>query len=140
MYVLNDHKPDVRPVNMVQPIDRLHPLARSLNARWKCLGGATGSSRVIDVVNPGPNGKHGTLQSLNPATAWKGANTSDGPAIEITGANQAVACSNFSTTKWAWSCWFLLYEVSGADIHTVMSASVGGIPRICGKRRRKRRR
>lgn len=52
------------------PIDRLNPLARDLVLLAAGLPGSVGGSRLIDWIDPGPNGKHGTLTSMDPVTAW----------------------------------------------------------------------
>ena len=59
-----------RMVDMVQPINRLHPLARDLVALWKTPDGAQGGSRLMDLCDPGPNGNYGTLIHMDPATDW----------------------------------------------------------------------
>lgn len=57
-------------VDMIQPVNLLHPLARDMQAWWKALPGTTGGSRLMDIRNPGPNGKHGTLTTMDPVTDW----------------------------------------------------------------------
>lgn len=60
------------PVDMIQPVNRLHPLNRGLFARWLVLPGTAGGSRLMDILNPGPNGHHGTLKNIDPVTDWLG--------------------------------------------------------------------
>ncbi len=52
------------------PISVLNPLARYLVGYWAALPGSVGGSRLIDWTSPGPNGNHGTLTNMDPATDW----------------------------------------------------------------------
>lgn len=69
MTSLLDYRAD-KLVDMVQPVNKLHPLNRGLVSWWIGLPGAQGSSRLMDVVSPGPNGNHGTLTNMHPETDW----------------------------------------------------------------------
>lgn len=59
-----------QPVNMVQPVNLLHPLNRGLISWHLALPGAMGGARYMDILSPGPNGNHGVLTSMDPATDW----------------------------------------------------------------------
>lgn len=48
-------------INMIQPVNLLHHLNRGLVSWWLVLSGTTGSSRLMDIVSPGPDGLHGVL-------------------------------------------------------------------------------
>jgi len=55
-------------IDMIQPVNRLHPANRGLVAWWMVLLGTSGGRRFMDIYNPGPNGLHGTLTNMDPAT------------------------------------------------------------------------
>ena len=75
-------------INMLQPVNRLDSLNRGLQSRWIALPGTTGGRRFMDIVNPGPNGSHGTLTNMDPATAWKGSSRPGGwGALEFVSAS-----------------------------------------------------
>ncbi len=59
-------------VDMVSPVNRLCPLNRGLVAWWLILPGTTGGARLMDIMSPGPHGRHGTLINIDPAIDWKG--------------------------------------------------------------------
>lgn len=82
-------------VNMLSPVDRLHPLNRGLVARWQALPGLTGGRRLIDLVNPGPHGRHGTLTNMDPATDWVGTSRPGGyGALDFDGSDDRVAVAD----------------------------------------------
>lgn len=59
------------PVNMIQPVNLLHPLKPV--AWWLALPGTTGGSQMMDITSPGPNGLHLTMRpDMNPSAAWDG--------------------------------------------------------------------
>jgi hypothetical protein len=70
------------------PIDWTHPLSRGLLAYWAGLPGSVGGSRLIDWVDPGPNGNHGTLTNMDPATGWP--TTAKGWALQFDGSDDYV--------------------------------------------------
>jgi len=59
MSLLTPHYSDL--VDMVQPLDPFHPLSRGCVAAYLTRSGMDGGNRLIDLHNPGPHGKHGTL-------------------------------------------------------------------------------
>jgi len=58
-------------IDMIQPVNLLHPLNRGLIAWYKALPGNMGARRFMDIANPGPNGFHGVL-NMDPVTGWIG--------------------------------------------------------------------
>lgn len=57
-------------IDGVQPVDWLCPLNRGLASWWLGIPGWTGGRRLIDITSPGPNGNHGVLTGMDPATDW----------------------------------------------------------------------
>ncbi len=78
-------------VDMVSPVNRLCPLNRGLGAWWLGLPGTTGGARLMDVMNLGPHGHHGTLTNMDPATDWKSSDRLGGfVALDYDGTNDFV--------------------------------------------------
>jgi hypothetical protein len=59
---------DYRPIDLRNPINRQHPLARGLVARWVCLPGWMGGNTWLDLM--GLN--HGTLTQMGVNCGWRG--------------------------------------------------------------------
>lgn len=74
---LFDPRVDVS-VNIISPINRLHPINRDLVAWWPCLPGTTGGRRVMDIMDAGPNGNHAIIENMTPIECWKSHNRSNG--------------------------------------------------------------
>jgi len=90
MTSLLDYRAD-KPVDMIQPVNKLHPLNRGLVSWWLALPGTMGGARLMDIVNPGPNGNHGTLTNMNPQTDWVGSNRlGSWGALDFDGSNDYV--------------------------------------------------
>ncbi len=88
---LLDPRVDVM-IDMVQPVNLLHPLNRGLVSWWLASPGTMGGSRFVDVMSPGPNGNHGTLTNMNPATDWVGSSRPGGwGALDFGGTDEHIA-------------------------------------------------
>lgn len=79
------------------PIDWMDPLSRDLDRLWAGLPGSTGGSRLIDWTDPGPNGKHGTLTNMDPATDWVPAGNVR--ALDYDGSDDYLSVPNFELAQ-----------------------------------------
>lgn len=101
-------------VDMVQPVNRLCSLNRGLQGWWLGIPGITGGRRFIDIWNPGPNGNHGALTNMDPATDWV-ASSRGGRALDFDGGNQYVrvgAISSLQTSHVTTSVWVYFYSTA----------------------------
>lgn len=106
-------------INMVQPVNLLHPLNRGLVVWYLALAQNTGGAEVMDIMSPGPNGLHGTLQSgvMNPVTDWVATNRPGGiraltfdraanvDNVQVLGTNSGTSRVDFGTGDLACTAW-----------------------------------
>lgn len=124
-------------VDMVQPVNLLHPLNRGLVGWWIALPGTMGSSRFMDIVSPGPNGNHGTLTNMNPATDWVGGPPGLWSALDFEGGDDHVLLGDvpatgdrtfaFSAMKRDWGASNVLLYFVNSGSENVDYFSVGGL-------------
>ena len=84
-------------VDMLQPLDPLHPLSRGCVAAFCPRAGMVGGRRLIDLVNPGPHGNHGTLTGMDPATDWAFAPELGRWALDLDGVGDYVHCGTHAS-------------------------------------------
>src|SRR5688500_11296274 len=105
MLVAQDH----RPVSLLGPVNRLHPLNRGLVAWFLTLPGLSGGLKWHNLMDLS-NGPHGTLTSMDPPTDWVSAKARPGGfgALDFDGSNDDVrftfpiAIANVPITASAW--------------------------------------
>lgn len=98
-------------LDMVCPINWQNDLSRGLVARWQCMPGLTGGSRLVNLTRAGDkDGNHGTLTN---GPTWQGANGRPGGhgSLRINGSDQSAhntAAANLPTAAaaaWTISYW-----------------------------------
>jgi len=58
-------------VNLITPVNWLHPLNRGLEAWWLVMLGNNAGSKLVDITK---HGNDGTLTNMDTGKAWKGTN------------------------------------------------------------------
>lgn len=119
---LLDPRTDV-PVDMVNPVNRLHPLNRGLVSWWLALPGTMGGSRFMDIMSPGPNGNHGVLTNMNPVSDWIGSSRLNGwGALDFNVSDNSIDAGDIDldNTSFTVTAWVKTVDLA-ADQRTIIA-------------------
>ena len=107
-------------LNMVCPINWQNDLNRGLQARWDCMPGLMGGSRLINLTRPGDkDGNHGTLTN---GPTWQGALGRPGGYGSIlfdAALNHRVTFAAINITAITYCAWVRLTEAGASYIAIV---------------------
>lgn len=117
-------------LDMVCPINWQNDLSRGLVARWQCMPGLMGGSRLVNLTRPGDkDGNHGTLTN---GPTWQGALGRPGGygSLGFDGTDDNVAipwAASLNVSNFTIGCWL---KTTAASIQLLISRDDEGNERV----------